>query len=434
MYGILACAFAPFGAGILIRTQSSMPTMYSSRIGHLSLVLALVFLAGLIPRDAFAALPAPGTPDLVAGTDSGVSETDDITNMTRLVFSGTSVPLSVVTVYDETGRALGSTTATDGTWAVTVLPLDPGVHQITADATDGTDTSSRSAARTITIDTTPPEAQLSYTPSALTSGSVTVIVASVSELGTRVTNNGQSDTHSFTRNGTFTFELMDTAGNVGTAVATVRNIDLEAPVITLNGDAMVSLTVGDAFTDPGAVVTDDVASTTTVLGTGTVDTLTSGTYVLAYDAVDGIGNHAITVTRTVAVSAAPAPSTGGGGGGSTHHRSSRSGGSVTAAPSTAASVPVTALALPAGEVLGASTYEFTRDLGVGASGADVTELQAILIASGYLAIPGPTGWYGPMTQMAVKLYQSAHGISFTGYAGPLTRAALNSAAKAATAQ
>ncbi len=78
-----------------------------------------------------------------------------------------------------------------------------------------------------------------------------------------------------------------------------------------------------------------------------------------------------------------------------------------------------------GSVLGAATYNFSTDLDIGSTGPDVTELQNVLIAAGYLTVPA-SGWYGPMTATAVKLYQSAHGITpVSGHVGPLTRAALN---------
>ena len=78
-----------------------------------------------------------------------------------------------------------------------------------------------------------------------------------------------------------------------------------------------------------------------------------------------------------------------------------------------------------GQVLGASVYNFSANLGYGATGQDVIELQKVLIAGGYLHIDAPTGWFGPLTQAAVKQYQAAHGIDTTGFVGPLTRAALN---------
>jgi len=80
---------------------------------------------------------------------------------------------------------------------------------------------------------------------------------------------------------------------------------------------------------------------------------------------------------------------------------------------------------PQGAVLGASTYNFTKNLSRGSSGPDVIALQTILIAEGFLHIDAPNGFFGPMTEAAVKAYQTAHGIEATGIVGPLTRAVLN---------
>ncbi len=79
-----------------------------------------------------------------------------------------------------------------------------------------------------------------------------------------------------------------------------------APVITLNGAANINLQVGDVFTDPGAVATDDHdASVTVIVGGDTVNTAVVGTYVITYDAEDSTGHNATQVTRTVNVSVAP---------------------------------------------------------------------------------------------------------------------------------
>jgi len=87
---------------------------------------------------------------------------------------------------------------------------------------------------------------------------------------------------------------------------------------------------------------------------------------------------------------------------------------------------------PEGEVLGEATttipvmyYTFLVDFGYGTENQDVMNLHTILINLGYLDIPAPTGWYGPMTMAAVKQYQASKGIIQTGYVGPLTRAQLN---------
>jgi peptidoglycan hydrolase-like protein with peptidoglycan-binding domain len=86
-----------------------------------------------------------------------------------------------------------------------------------------------------------------------------------------------------------------------------------------------------------------------------------------------------------------------------------------------------------GSVLGASTYNFTSDLSYGSKGADVTALQSVLIADGYLNISSPTGWFGPLTKAAVIKYQTARNISGTGYVGPLTLASLNAGTTPTTA-
>lgn len=77
--------------------------------------------------------------------------------------------------------------------------------------------------------------------------------------------------------------------------------DIEKPVITLNGDATMTLKVGDTFTDPGTTVTDDVDKDLVAVVTGTVDTATAGSYTLKYNVTDKAGNAADEVTRTVIV-------------------------------------------------------------------------------------------------------------------------------------
>jgi hypothetical protein len=71
-----------------------------------------------------------------------------------------------------------------------------------------------------------------------------------------------------------------------------------------------------------------------------------------------------------------------------------------------------------------SAYQFSSDMTVGDSGADVTALQNRLTQLGVYS--GPiTGYYGPLTAAAVKSYQTSRGISPVGVVGPLTRAMLN---------
>ena len=71
-----------------------------------------------------------------------------------------------------------------------------------------------------------------------------------------------------------------------------------------------------------------------------------------------------------------------------------------------------------------SSFVFTKYLTIGMKGTDVSELQKRLVAAGFLnnAI---TGYFGSLTEAAVKSYQAAHGLQQLGVVGPGTRAALN---------
>jgi len=68
----------------------------------------------------------------------------------------------------------------------------------------------------------------------------------------------------------------------------------------------------------------------------------------------------------------------------------------------------------------------TRDLTIGATGADVVTLQDTLIANNFLVIPAGVskGYFGSLTQSALAQMQAAEGISPpAGYFGPITRSA-----------
>jgi hypothetical protein len=82
---------------------------------------------------------------------------------------------------------------------------------------------------------------------------------------------------------------------------------------------------------------------------------------------------------------------------------------------------------------GSTPSAITESLTVGSKGADVTTLQAFLIAQAKgpaakaLASAGATGYFGTLTQAALAEYQAAAGITPAhGYFGPITRAYLSS--------
>jgi hypothetical protein len=77
-----------------------------------------------------------------------------------------------------------------------------------------------------------------------------------------------------------------------------------------------------------------------------------------------------------------------------------------------------------GTVLGASTYNFTLTLKLGSTGNEVTELQKVLVKDGYLTAT-PDGTFGPVTEVAVKAFQKANGLTADGIVGSKTREILN---------
>ena len=77
-------------------------------------------------------------------------------------------------------------------------------------------------------------------------------------------------------------------------------VDTTAPIINLIGDALISIKQGDAFNDPGSLVTDAEAGLQAVVS-GVVDINTVAVYTLTYDVTDSSGNVAASVIRTVEV-------------------------------------------------------------------------------------------------------------------------------------
>jgi len=78
------------------------------------------------------------------------------------------------------------------------------------------------------------------------------------------------------------------------------------------------------------------------------------------------------------------------------------------------------LAIP----LFASAQSTCPSLSLGVSGTQVTAVQKILHAA-YSNFPNPTGYFGPLTQAALKQWQTEHGILSTGTVGPVTATAMN---------
>ncbi|MEJ8554506.1 carboxypeptidase regulatory-like domain-containing protein [Tepidibacter sp. Z1-5] len=81
------------------------------------------------------------------------------------------------------------------------------------------------------IDKTPPTATINYSTTDPTIESV--IATLVPSENVTVTNNNGLLTYTFTENGSFTFEFRDIAGNTGTAIAVVNNINKNLPQVNI---------------------------------------------------------------------------------------------------------------------------------------------------------------------------------------------------------
>lgn len=127
--------------------------------------------------------------------------------------------------------------------------------------------------------------------------------------------NLNAETFTFTADGTFTFTFEDIYGNKGTAIAKVDWIDKEKPVITLNGDATITLEYASTYNELGAIATDnkDPEIGTKLVIAGTVNTSIPGTYTITYNATDWATNIATQITRTVIVNEIPCIDTDGDG-------------------------------------------------------------------------------------------------------------------------
>ncbi|AOM79687.1 Ig-like domain-containing protein [Pedobacter steynii] len=343
------------GSG-LTRTATFTPTPASSGTASITVAAATYTDAagndggaGTTPALTFDTQSpnAPSAPVLAAASDSGISNSDNITNVTTPVFTGTAEPGSTVTLYDTDGTTvLGTGIATGGNWSITASTLTPGTHTITAKATDAVGNESpASAGLAVTIDTTAPTLAITSDVPQLKSGETANITFTFSEdpgttfawdgttgdvvvsggtLGA-ISGSGLTRTATFTptpaSSGTVSITVAaatytDVAGNNGGAGSTpALTFDTQspnapsAPVLAAasdsgisNSDNITNVTtpVFTGTAEPGSTVTLYDTDGTTVIGTGiaiggnwsiTASTLTPGTHTITAKATDAVGNE-----------------------------------------------------------------------------------------------------------------------------------------------
>ncbi|MDX1802433.1 MAG: Ig-like domain-containing protein [Alcanivorax sp.] len=269
---------------------------------------------------------APSTPDLAASSDSGASNTDNITNDSTPTFTGTADANSSVTVISSVDGDLGTTTAdAAGNWSFTPgAVLSPGSHDITATATDTVgNTGAASAALSITIDSSAPAGYglaVSPSPVNLSNQNAITVTFSGAELASsyQLTISSSGGGTPVTRSGTVTsanmaiigldlsgladgtvqasLTLTDSAGNTGSSASDTAPKDTVAPTLVssspVNNATNVALRPGVSLTFSEPVMA----------GSGASDhlTLTASDNTVVFDSVAAGANVGIS-SNTVAL-------------------------------------------------------------------------------------------------------------------------------------
>ena len=231
-----------------------------------------------------------------------------------------TVTITVKDVYTDAGATAvdnvdGDVTASIVVSGDTVDINTPGTYVIRYNVSDAAGNAAAEVTRTVTVlpDTTDPvttltgEATVTITvKDAYTDAGATAVDNVDGDLTANIVVSG--DTVDVNTPGTYVirYNVSDTAGNVATEVTRTVTVlpDTTDPVITLTGEATVTIDIGDSYTDAGASASDSIdgdLSSSISVGGDTVDINTPGTYVITYDVSDAAGNDAAQVARTVIV-------------------------------------------------------------------------------------------------------------------------------------
>lgn len=236
----------------------------------------------------------PPAPDMSAGSDTGASNTDNLTNDSTPTFIGTAEPNATITLYSGSTSVGTATADGSGNWSITTSPLSQGAHSITVKATDGAgNESTASSVLDITVDTTAPT--LSGSDSSNLSQTSASVSSSSNEAGTLyyvVTTSSTSPTPAQIlagNNDTGSTAVASGSGSVSADTAkdfSVSGLTAETSYyvyfVTVDAAGNLSSVSSDSFTTPanGPVVTDThISITSTPSGTSSTyrigDTITA---------------------------------------------------------------------------------------------------------------------------------------------------------------
>ncbi len=300
--------------------------------------------------------PSVSTPDLRATSDSGSSQTDNYTNVTKPTFDVSADTGTTVTLYAD-NQLVGTATSVGGTASFTLTSaLSNSVHHFFAKATDADGGSSTSGTLDVTVDTQPPQVTLTLDPASDTAPAgdnhttqTTVTLDGQTEPNTPVTltqgnlstTSGPDGKFSFSSislsigANNFSATAIDLAGNIGNGSATVTRDEVVSITAGLSPQPTATLTDGTPLTNnkssgvtgittPGATVMLDahgngfVDGTTTAAMDGTYTipvTLAEGLNTLKVQATHGSAQSQVVTLKVSLDDVAPSVSTTGFGSG-----------------------------------------------------------------------------------------------------------------------
>jgi uncharacterized protein (UPF0147 family) len=252
-----------------------------------------------------------------------VTITDQSPPVINLI-GASSISLNVGDIFSDSGASVSDNVDAGLSASVTgsVNTAIVGLYELTYNVSDAAGNVAAQVTRTVSVmdnlspDITAPAniivAATDTNGTANTQGDIVAFLASATATdvvdGVRSVNHNAPATFPLGIT-TVTFSATDLSANTAQSTATVTITDQTPPVIRLIGASLMTLNVGDVFTDPGHTVTDNVNAGLIVSVTGSVNTAIVGLYTLTYNVNDAAGNAAVTVTRnmniTTSVNAPP---------------------------------------------------------------------------------------------------------------------------------
>ena len=209
---------------------------------------------------------APGVPDLTAGTDTGSSDTDDLTNDTTPDFDIVAGETgSTINLISDVDGAQGSAAESGGTATITAGGLTGSatgtVHSITATETDlAGNVSGSSAGLSVTVDNAAPEITAAEMQDTDDDGTLDEIVLTLDEvLDDSVSGTNGFDATSLADHGSCTGEDADPDGTTTLSVVFACTVAYTA-VGDLTLDLVANAGVADAAGNQVATVTLDSGS------------------------------------------------------------------------------------------------------------------------------------------------------------------------------